>query len=86
MNPAVQVLTAREALAKEAEAELARVRYEGASGKRFLDVMTVRQILVMRDEKNIGDAEIEKKLGLAHGLVGKLGRKGVVGEVTGVGN
>ena len=37
---------------------------------------------MMRDEKKMSDADIEKKLGLASGLVGKLGPKGVVGEVA----
>ena len=79
-NPAVQVLTARGNLAREAEAEFARVRYEGGGGRRFLDVMTIRQILMFRDEKNMTSPEIEKKLGLAPGTVAKLGPKRVVGE------
>lgn len=79
-NPAIQVLTARENLAKEAEAEFARVRYEGGGGKRFLDVMTIRQILMFRDEKKLAGADIEKKLGLATGTVARLGPRGVVGE------
>ena len=79
-NPAIQVLTARGNLAKEAEAEFARVRYEGGGGRKFLDVMTIRQILMFRDEKNLASPEIEKKLGLAPGTVAKLGPKRVVGE------
>ena len=79
-NPAIQVLTARGNLAKEAEAEFARVRYEGGGGRRFLDVMTIRQILMFRDEKNVASLEIEKKLGLAPGTVAKLGPKRLVGE------
>jgi len=74
-------LTARESLAKEAEAEFARVRYEGGGGRRFLDVMTVRQVLMMRDDKHMNDADIEQKLGLAGGVVKRLGEKAVVAEV-----
>jgi len=81
-NPAILVLTARENLAKEAEAEFARVRYEGGGGRRFLDVMTVRQVLMMRDEKHITDTDIEQKLGLANGVVKRLGKKGVVEEAS----
>ena len=84
LNPALQVLTARENLAKEAEAEFARVRYEGSEGRRFLDVMTIRQILMFRDEKKLASVEIEKKLGLAAGTVARLGPRGVVAE-TGLG-
>lgn len=79
-NPAILVLTARENLAKEAEAEFARVRYEGGGGRRFLDIMTVRQVLMMRDEKHMTDSNIEQKLGLAGGVVKRLGTKGVVAE------
>lgn len=79
-NPAIQVLTARENLANEAEAEFSRVRYEGGGGRRFLDVMTIRQILMFRDEKRMGNADIESKLGLAAGTVGRLGDQGVIGE------
>lgn len=79
-NPAILVLTARENLAREAEAEFARVRYEGGEGRKFLDVMTIRQILMFRDDKKMTNADIEKKLGIAAGTVGKLGHKGVFGE------
>lgn len=92
MNPAVQVLAARERLAGEAEREFARVRGyvdeevrgvvgEGTNGRRFLDVMAIRQVLVMRDEKGMREGEIERKMGLAGGVVGRLGGRGVVGEV-----
>ncbi|KAL6716402.1 hypothetical protein ACLMJK_005969 [Lecanora helva] len=80
-NPALLVLKARERLQQEAEVEFARTsRSEG--GKRgFLDISTIRQILVMRDEKRMSEVEIEKSLGLGAGVVKRLGAKGVVGEV-----
>ena len=80
-NPAVLILTARNNLAREAEAELARVRYEGERKRRFLDIITVRQVLMMRDEKHMAEADIEQKLGLEDGVVKRLGKKGVVAEV-----
>ncbi len=90
MNPAVRVLAARERLAGEAEREFARVRGytddvdggRGAGGRRFLDVFTLRKVLVMRDEKGMGAGEIERAIGLAEGVVGRLGERGVVGEVS----
>lgn len=87
MNPAVRVLAARERLAGEAEREFARVRgytddEGGAGGRRFLDVVTLRRVLVMRDEKGMGAGEIERVMGLAGGVVGRLGGRGVVGEVS----
>ena len=43
-----------------------------------MDVITIRQILVLRDEKGVPAQEIEKQLGLRNGVVARLGRKGVV--------
>lgn len=55
---------------------------KGREGRRFLDVVTIRQILMLRDEKGLGTREIESKLGLAKGLVEKLGGRGVVGDAS----
>lgn len=77
-NPAVSLLAAREKLATEAEEEFSNIGRKGASGRRFLDVLTVRQVLQMR-EKGIRAEEIEERLGLRRGGVEKLGARGVVG-------
>lgn len=78
-NPAISVLTARQRLAGDAEHEFAQVGRRGAAGRRFLDVVTLRQVLLMRDERNMPAGRIEEELGLAKGVLAKLGRKGVVG-------
>ena len=46
-------------------------------GRSFLDVVTIRQVLVMRDEQKKDAAEIEQTLRLRKGVVGKLGPRGV---------
>ncbi|KAF6227055.1 hypothetical protein HO133_008496 [Letharia lupina] len=79
-NPALMVLTARERLQQQAEVEFAKTG-RGHGGKSFLDVSTIRQLLVLRDERGMGGEEIEKRLGLANGVVGRLGPRGVVGDV-----
>jgi hypothetical protein len=76
-NPALSLLTARYRLAEEADQEFAGLGRKGALGRQFLDVFTIREMLVLRDEKGVEPAEIEKKLGLRNGVVGKLGRKGL---------
>ena len=73
------VLTARERLQQQAEVEFAKTG-RGDGGKTFLDISTVRHVIVLRDEKGMGGAEIEKQLGLARGVVGRLGPSGVVGD------
>ncbi|KAL9599099.1 MAG: hypothetical protein Q9219_004057 [cf. Caloplaca sp. 3 TL-2023] len=88
-NPALTMLSRREELAREAEADLIKAR-TGGEGRRFLDVMKIREVLVMRDEKRMPESEIERILGLEKGLVERLGGKEVVreaglGDVKGVG-
>lgn len=50
----------------------------GHPGREFLDVFTIRRILVMRDAQGRSPAEIEKALGLKSGCVERLGPAGVV--------
>lgn len=78
-NPAVSLLTARFRLAAEAEREFALTGKSSAGGRRFLDVVTLRQVLVMRDETRLKAGEIERRLGLERGVVERLGERGVVG-------
>lgn len=77
-NPAVSLLVARQRLAGEAEEEFSNIGRKGQPGRRFLDAITVRQVLQMR-EKGVTSAEIEEKLGLGKGVVEVLGRRNVVG-------
>ncbi|KAH8812269.1 hypothetical protein F5884DRAFT_784924 [Xylogone sp. PMI_703] len=79
-NPAVTLLQARERLAKEAEEEFERIgKSRGREeGSKFLDVLRIRQILVMK-ESGVVDEEIERRMGLRKGVVEVLGAKGVVG-------
>jgi hypothetical protein len=77
-NPAVSLLTARYRLAEEAEREFASLGKASAGGRQFLDVITIRKVLEMRDEKGLQEGEIERRLKLKKGVVGRLGRGGVV--------
>ena len=54
---------------------------KGFPGRRFLDVVTIRQVLVMRDERRIEEEEIERRLELEVGTVRRLGPRGIVGDV-----
>ena len=82
-NPAVTLLTARSRIAQEAEAEFEGLGRKGAPGRQFLGVVTIRQVLKMRDELGEEEGIIEKQLGLRSGLVRRLGPKGVVRGVGG---
>lgn len=67
-------------MAEEAENEFAQMGRESArrEGRKFLDVMTIRQVLIMREQGRSEEA-IESGLGLKRGVVGRLGRRGIVG-------
>ncbi|KAL5342839.1 hypothetical protein BJX70DRAFT_271505 [Aspergillus crustosus] len=81
-NPALLVLTSRQKIASEAEKEAAEFGKSGFRGRRFLDALTIRQAVVMRDKQGLGKGEVEKVLRIQGGVLGKLGsggRKGVVG-------
>lgn len=79
-NPAVILLEARQKLARQAEEEFEDVGRlgKGKKGRQFLDVVTIRQVLRLRDQLGRSDNEIEENLGLQAGLVSRLGRKGIV--------
>ena len=55
----------------------------GLTDRRFLDVAIIRQVLMLRDEKGVAGAEIERRLGLKGGVVARLGPRGVVGDASG---
>lgn len=78
-NPAVSLLTARHRLAEDAEHEFSQVGKAGAAGRQFLDVVTLRQVLQLRDERGLDAEKIEEQFGLRKGVIARLGRKGVVG-------
>ena len=81
-NPAIQVIDARNRLAQAAEAEFSQTGRKGFQGREFLDVLLIRQALMLRDDKGLSDSEIEKRLELKSGVMARLGRKGVVGEAV----
>lgn len=77
-NPAIAVLDARARMQDAADAEFAQAGKKGSTGREFLDVFTIRQMLVMRDERGRSAEEIERVLGLKKGVVDRLGPRGVV--------
>ncbi|KAE8348706.1 hypothetical protein BDV28DRAFT_142925 [Aspergillus coremiiformis] len=80
-NPALLVITARQKIAKMAELETGSVGRRGFTGREFMDALTIRQALSMRDRQGMPAGEIERLLGLKKGVMDRLGKKGVVSEV-----
>ena len=83
-NPALEVLEARTRILEEAEKEHARARVGEDTGRRFLDIGLIRQILVMRDRKGMKPSDIDRDLGLNRGIVDSLSSVGEarVGKTT----
>lgn len=77
-NPAIAVLDARARLQVRADEEGERYGKSGFEGREFLDVFTIRQMLVLRDGKGKAAGDIERQLGLKAGAMERLGPKGVV--------
>ncbi|TGO65882.1 hypothetical protein BOTNAR_0073g00070 [Botryotinia narcissicola] len=80
-NPAVTLLTARSRIAEEAERDFEKIGRKGFQGRKYLDVATIRTVLVYRSE-GMNDIEIEERLELRRGIVKSLG--GNVVSVAGV--
>ncbi|KAE8380945.1 Oligosaccharyltransferase subunit Ribophorin II-domain-containing protein [Aspergillus bertholletiae] len=80
-NPALLVVTARQKIAKAAEQEVDMLGRPGFAGREYLDALTIRQALSMRDRQGLPSGEIERLLRLKRGVVDRLGKKGLVSEV-----
>ena len=78
-NAALDVLSARSRINTEAEEEFLMLGRKGYQGRRYLDAVTIRQIISMRDENRMSAESIERDLGLRRGIVDKLGGRVVGG-------
>ena len=72
-NPALRTVEARDRLAQDYEREVVDAGKRGHEGREFLDVVTIRQVLAFRDGKGMEAGEIERRMGLKAGVVGRLG-------------
>jgi len=76
-NTTLGVLEARRRIEKQAKQELENVGRAGSQGREFLDVATVRKVLMMR-QRGDSAAEIESTLRIKPGVVARLGPSGLV--------
>ncbi|KAK8194978.1 hypothetical protein HDK77DRAFT_505021 [Phyllosticta capitalensis] len=81
LNPALSILSARDRLQREAEADLDNAVRAGASGRRFLDPTLIRRVLMMRERESKSDEAIEEEMGLEKGFMKRLGPRSVVEAV-----
>ncbi|KAK8253688.1 hypothetical protein IWZ00DRAFT_199777 [Phyllosticta capitalensis] len=81
LNPALSILSARDRLQREAEADLDDAGRAGASGRRFLDPTLIRRVLMMRERESKSDEAIEEEMGLEKGFMKRLGPRSVVEAV-----
>lgn len=80
-NTTLGVLEARRRLEEQAELEFENIGKSTDKGREFLDVGTIRKILVLRQQGE-DPSKIEGKLKLKSGVVKRLGRPGIVAAVV----
>lgn len=80
-NVTLGVLEARRRLEARAREELENMGKSSDKGREFVDIGTVKQMLVLR-QSGAPATDIEKRLGLRPGLVAKLGPQGVVAPAS----
>ncbi|KXX77552.1 hypothetical protein MMYC01_207022 [Madurella mycetomatis] len=80
-NATLGVLEARRRLEEQAKNELDNRGKSTDRGREFLDIATVKQILVLR-QRGESASDIEARLSLRPGIVARLGPEGVVSLVA----
>jgi len=80
-NTTLSVLEARRRLQDEAAAEFDRTGRSTDRGREFLDVATIRDILILRDQ-GIDSAAIESRFNLKAGVLKRLGPPGAVSALA----
>ncbi|KAK4191780.1 hypothetical protein QBC35DRAFT_425385 [Podospora australis] len=76
-NATLGALEARKNIQAQAEAELENMGRSTDKGREYVDVYTIKQILLMREKGETAKA-IEDRLRLRPGVVNKLGGKGIL--------
>jgi hypothetical protein len=76
-NPAIVIVQARDRIGKVWQEERDALGRGSFVGRTMLGAGEIADVIRMRDE-GLQDGDIEKKMRLSHGLVGRLGVKGVV--------
>ncbi|WYZ43827.1 hypothetical protein EsH8_VII_000263 [Colletotrichum jinshuiense] len=75
-NVTLGTLEARRQFQQQADAEFDSLGRSSSQGRQFLDLKTIIQIHIMRDN-GLSSAEIEGRLHLKKGVVDRLGRPGI---------
>ncbi|EFR05377.1 hypothetical protein MGYG_08388 [Nannizzia gypsea CBS 118893] len=81
MNPSLLTLMSRKRISAEAEADMESLGTRDHTGRRFVDVVSLKQIISMRDGQGASEEVIERQFGLKKGVLAALGPKGVVADV-----
>lgn len=81
-NPTLSALQARDRFQKEADEEFGNMGRSGSQGRQYLDIGTIRNILVMR-ERGASPEDIETRFNLRSGVVNRLGARGLVKPLGG---
>jgi nucleotidyltransferase/DNA polymerase involved in DNA repair len=76
-SPTLNALEARRQIQQAADEEMKLTRSVGSSGRRFLPIAIISQIITLQQAGHSAH-EIEDQLKLSHGVVASLGKPGIV--------
>ncbi|KAK2745851.1 hypothetical protein FQN57_003464 [Myotisia sp. PD_48] len=77
-NPALLTLSSRQRLTDEAQKEFESIGKQSHAGRQYLDVITIKQVLGMREQAGTTREMVERQFRLRPGVLEALGPKGVV--------
>lgn len=80
-NPSLRIVEARERINQQFDEEAEGLGRASFTGRTLMSAKDIREALRMRDQGGMSTEEIEKQLRLKSGILSRLGRPGVFGNV-----
>lgn len=80
-NPSLMIVKARERINQQFDDEAESLGRASFTGRTLMSAKDIREALKMRDQGGMSAEEIEKQLRLKSGILSRLGKPGVFGNV-----
>lgn len=80
-NPSLMIVKARERINQQFDNEAEDIGRASAGGRTLISAKDIKEALKMRDQGGMSSEEVEKQLRLKPGILSRLGKPGVFGNV-----